>query len=112
MKFYNAAGQHIKSGPQKYSTLTAVQFTDCVNDSEKLRLNNEERLCLEVKYFKKHLTVSELEIIKGLSFNGIDIQTYRDGRVITTAIFGSYRLKCPNSLIKYTDNIIETNRNV
>jgi antitoxin component YwqK of YwqJK toxin-antitoxin module len=112
MKFYDAAGQHVKTGPEKYFILSQTDFLSCIKDKEKLRLNREERLCLEIKYLKEHLSDGELDIIKDLPFNGIDIQYYRDGKVVTTAIFGKYRIKCLNSLLKYTDNIIETNRNI
>jgi hypothetical protein len=112
MKFYDAAGQHVKTGPEKYSILSQTDFLSCIKDKEKLRLNREERLCLEIKCLKEHLSDNELDIIKNLPFNGIEIQYYRDGRTITTAIFGNYRIKCFNTLLKYTDNITETNRNV
>ena len=112
MKYFDKNGDHIKTGPMNYKQLTQDEILTCITDLTKKRFNREERLSLEIKVMVNQLTVNERAIIDGLPFNGIDIQHYRDGRVQNTAIFGQYRIKCSVNVVKYADNIIETNRNV
>lgn len=110
MKYLNQANEHVKSGPAKYWVLGTDRIMNCCK-TDKKRLSKDERLCLEIELFKYYLKPEILELIIGKEFRGVEIQYYQDNTVVNTAIFGNLKVKCPNSLLKYTDKITEVNRN-
>ena len=97
-------GRHVKTIPQRYQPIGQKVLGEMFKDCTKKRLNEQERLQLEVELLKSGMRKCDLELLEGREFTGVARVLVKFGTPYYVAMFGSLQVRCKEGLYDLCPN--------